>query len=140
MVFYEYMLNQNIYIHKITIFFMAVRTKTREITLINDAGTFSTFFRKFTGESSDYDFEGVEALRRLLSNERARILHVIKTKSPNSIYSLAKQVDRDFKSVSDDIKLLERFGFIEMIAEKTGKRERLRPILIADVINITIKI
>ena len=119
---------------------MANKTKTREITLVEEHGAFNTFFRRFTGESAEYDFEGVEALRRLLSNERARLLHVIKTKKPNSIYSLAKQTGRDFKSVIGDIKLLERFGFVEMIAEKTGKRERLRPILVADTIHIDIKI
>ncbi|MDP1695560.1 MAG: ArsR family transcriptional regulator [archaeon] len=116
------------------------KSKTREITLVDEEGAFNTFFKRFTGESADYDFEGVEALRRLLSNEKAKLLHVIKTKKPNSIYSLAKTVKRDFKSVFEDIKLLERFGFIEMIAEKTGKRERLRPILVADTIHINIKI
>ena len=76
----------------------------------------------------------------LASNEKAKILYTIKTKKPNSMYSLAKILERDFKSVSDDIKLLERFGFIEMIAEKTGKRERLKPILSSDTITINIKI
>lgn len=79
-------------------------------------------------------------LRKLLSNEKARLLHIIKVKKPTSIYSLAKLSGRDFKSVNDDIKLLEKFGFIVMINEKTGKRERLKPLLAADIIRIDFKI
>jgi predicted transcriptional regulator len=93
-----------------------------------------------TGEHVDYDFEGIGALRKLLSNEKARIMHTIKVKSPSSIYALAKILKRDFKSVNEDLKLLERFGFIDLIAEKSGKRERLKPILVVDSIHINIKV
>ena len=47
---------------------------------------------------------------------------------------------RDFKSVREDIKVLERFGFIEFHAKKTGKRESLMPVLIVDKIQIDIDI
>jgi predicted transcriptional regulator len=119
---------------------MATKTKTREITITDEGGTFNTFFRKFTGGDENYDFEGIAAVRKLLSNEKAKILHTLKTKNPKSLYELAKLLKRDFKSVSEDIKLLGRFGFIDMISEKTGKRERLKPVLVVDSIYITIKI
>ena len=119
---------------------MAQKTKTREIVIVDKGGTFDTFLKRFTGEKENYDFESLSALRKLLSNERARLLHTIKTKKPNSMYSLAKILGRDFKAVSEDIKLLQRFGFIEMISEKTGKRQRLRPALVIDSLYITIKI
>ncbi len=119
---------------------MAQKSKTREITIVDKGGTFNTFFRKLTGEGGEYDFEGLAALRQLLSNERARMLHVIKTKNPKSLYGLAKLLKRDFKSVMLDIKLLERFGLIEMAAEKTGKRERLRPVIAADSLTIQVKV
>ena len=119
---------------------MAQKTKTREITIVGNDNTFTAFFKKFTGESKEYDFEGISALRKLLSNEKARILHVIKTKKPNSIYSLAKSLGRDFKSVSDDIRILERFGFIDLINEKSGKRDRIKPEMAVDSLHITIKI
>ncbi len=115
-------------------------TKVREINIVDKEGAFHTFFKKITGDHSDYDFEGVEALRRLLSNEKARILHTIKSKNPKSIYEVSKILKRDFKSVDEDIKLLEKFGFIDLIAEKTGERERLRPVLAADTIKINFKI
>ena len=119
---------------------MAQKYKTREITIVDKSGAFSVFFKRFTSEKDEYDFEGLTALRRLLSNEKARVLHTIKTKSPKSLYHLAKLLGRDFKSVMEDIKLLERFGFVELAAEKTGKRERLKPILISDTVHINIKL
>ena len=119
---------------------MAEKTKNLDITIVAKKGAFNVLFKRFKGNKDDYDFEGLSALRKLISNEKARILHIIKTKNPGSIYKLAKILKRDFKSVSEDIKLLERFGFIDMISEKTGKRERLKPIISVNNINIQIKI
>tara|TARA_Y100000310_G_C20240469_1_gene604408 strand:+ start:117 stop:476 length:360 start_codon:yes stop_codon:yes gene_type:complete len=119
---------------------MAKKTKTRQITLVDEKGTFKTLFKKFSGEKKHYDFEGLSALRNLLSNEKARILNVIKNKKPISIYNLAKILERDFKSVNDDVKLLEKFGFIDLISEKTGQRERLKPVVVVDSINIEISV
>lgn len=116
-----------------------VKTKTREITIKGSKSGFS-FFGKSKDSKEDYDFSGMLALRQLLSNEKARILHVIKQKSPKSIYELAKILDRDFKGVRDDIKLLERFGFIEMIEEKTKNRKRHKPTIVVDAVNIQIKL
>lgn len=114
--------------------------KTREITLsLSKGGTFS-IFKKTSPLKSDYDFSGVSTLRQLLSNEKARILHMVKTQNPASIYDLAKKLNRGFKSVNDDVKLLERFGFIELIEEKTKNRTRYRPKIVVDTMNIQFKI
>ncbi len=115
------------------------KTKTREITIRESKGTFSIF--KTPGVSKEnYDFSGILALRQLLSNEKARILDTIKTQKPVSIYDLAKKLGRGFKSVNDDVKLLERFGFIELVEETTKKRIRHRPKLVAETIIINVKI
>ena len=119
---------------------MAQKSKSFEVNIVEESGTFNYFFRRFTREQGEYEFEALSSLRKLLSNEKAKIMHVIKTKKPKSMYELAKFVGRDFKSVSDDISLLKRFGLVEMIAEKTGKRERLKPVLTGELIYITIKI
>jgi len=115
------------------------KTKTIEITLKESKGAFSIFKKSGTSKK-DYDFSGVLALRQLLSNEKSRILHTIKTQKPKSIYELAKKLGRGFKSVNDDIKLLQRFGFIGLIEEKTKNRIRHRPEIIADTITIHLKI
>tara|TARA_Y100000034_G_scaffold66457_1_gene80231 strand:+ start:384 stop:740 length:357 start_codon:yes stop_codon:yes gene_type:complete len=118
---------------------MAKKTKIREITITESQGAFSIFKKQKTSKK-DYDFTGMLALRQLLSNEKARILHIIKTEKPGSIYELAKKLERGFKAVSDDIKLLERFGFIELIEEKTKKRIRHKPEIVVDVVTIHIKV
>ena len=114
-------------------------SKTREITISQSQGAFSVLGKGWFGKEG-YDFEGLSALRRLLSNERARLLHVLKTQKPGSIYELAKKLGRNFKTVSDDIKLLERFGLIKLVAEKTKNRKRHRPELVAETLNISLKI
>lgn len=115
------------------------KSKIREITITESKGTFS-IFKKTKVDKSEFDFEGVSALRQLLSNEKARIIYTIKTKNPKSIYELAKMLNRGFKSVMDDLKLLERFGFIEFSSEKTKKRTRHRPIVVVDTMTIHFKI
>lgn len=121
---------------------MSSKTKTREITIVNERGTFATLLGKLYGEEThaEYDFKGLGALRKALSNEKARLLHVIKQKNPSSIYHLAKLLGRNFKSVSDDIKLLERIGFIDLVTEKTGKRNRFKPVISVDTIWFQIKL
>ena len=114
-------------------------SKTREITIKESKGIFSILKDKQISKS-DYNFEGLSALRQLLNNEKARMLHVIKTQEPKSIYELAKKLKRNFKPVFEDIKLLERFGFIELIEEKTKNRIRHKPEIVVDKINIEISI
>jgi predicted transcriptional regulator len=115
------------------------KTKVREITIKDFEGTIP-FFKKTKTSKEDYDFSGIHALRQLLSNEKMRILDVIKKKTPKSIYELSKMLGRGFKSVRDDVKLLERFGFIELIEEKTKKRIRHKPQIVVDTLTIHIKI
>jgi predicted transcriptional regulator len=110
----------------------------REITIKESKGTFA-LFKKIKNKES-YDFSGISALRQLLNNEKARILSTIKYENPTSLYDLAKKLGRDFKVVYEDIKLLQRFGFIEIVEEKTKNRIRHRPKITSDTITIHIKI
>ena len=113
------------------------RTKTRYVDMnVNK----ENFVSKLVGAKKLHDFSDIKLLRSILSNEKARILYALKTKKPKSIYALAKLLGRDFKSVREDTKILERFGFIEFHAEKTGKRESLKPILVVNKLQIIIDI
>ncbi|MEK6873801.1 MAG: hypothetical protein AABW91_03070 [Nanoarchaeota archaeon] len=125
--------------------------KTRIIEIHEKEGTFSSVFRKFKGytgygeddkkdSKEDYNTQDLSILRQLLSNEKARLLSVVKNKKPNSIYRLAKYLDRDFKSVRDDVMLLKKFGFLELIEEKSNNRITHKPIITASVINIVVRI
>ena len=119
---------------------MSKKEKLREITITEVEGTFESMFKHFKKSNKNYNFDGLSTLRNLLSNEKAKILHTIKKSKPESIYSLAKILKRDFKAVSSDLSTLEKFGFIDFISQATGKRERLKPIISVDTINIKIKI
>jgi len=111
--------------------------KTKTISLLEKEGTFSTIFSRFKSKGLNSD---ISNLRQLLSNERAKMIHVIKTKQPDSIYKLAKILGRDFKAVRQDIRLLEHFGLIELISSIKNSRERLTPVIDADklVINLNL--
>ncbi len=111
----------------------------REITIKESKGAFS-LFKKTPKDKQGYDFSGIAALRQLLRNEKARMLSVIKNEKPVSLYDLSKKLNRGFKSVHDDVKLLERFGFVELVEEKINNRTRYRPLVIADSITIHLKI
>lgn len=113
-------------------------TTTREITLKESKGAFSLF--KNAKTKTSYDFSGISALRQLLTKEKARILDTIKNEKPISLYDLAKKLGRNFKTVHDDVKLLERFGFIEIVEEKTKNRTRHRPKIITELVTIHIRI
>jgi predicted transcriptional regulator len=112
---------------------------TREITITESKGAFSLFKKQSKGKDA-YDFSGISALRQLLNNEKARLLSVIKAEKPSSIYDLAKKLNRSFKSVHDDVKLLERFGFLNITEEKVKNRIRHKPHIISDSITIHIKL
>ena len=116
-----------------------MKSKTREINIVESKGSFS-IFKNAKLSKKDYDYSGLTALRNLLNNEKARIIHTIKTKHPKSIYELAKILGRTFKSVKDDLTLLERFGFVELSQEKTKNRIRHKPEVLVDSIVINVKI
>ncbi len=109
---------------------------TREITIKESKGAFSIF--KKTGKEAD--FSGISSLRQLLTKEKARILNIIKTEKPASLYDLSKKLNRRFKAVYEDVKLLERFGLIELIEEKVNNRTRHKPQLIINTLTVHIKI
>lgn len=116
----------------------AKKSKTRYLNIdVNSSGFLS---RIIGSRKNAYDSSDVSLLKQLLSKEKARILYVLKNNKPKSIYELAKILGRDFKSVRDDLKLLEKFGFIEFYETKNGKRRSLTPNLIVNQVNVVVNI
>ena len=115
------------------------KTKVLEVEIREDRGKFL-----FSGEKKvakdEYNFDGLSSFKKILSKEKARILDAIKYKKPTSIYNLAKILERPFKAVFDDIKLLERFGVIVLIEEKTKKRIRHKPEIVVDHLIVHVRI
>lgn len=107
------------------------KIKVREVSIRESKGAFSIFGDKGM-KKEDYNFDGLDSLKKLLSKEKARIIDAVKYKKPKSIYELSKTLNRPFKAVMDDVLILERFGLIELISEKTKKRIRHRPEILSD--------
>src|SRR5580692_6030447 len=59
-------------------------------------------------------FTSLEAARNFLTPKRIELLHVIKEKSPKSLYELAKLAGRGFPSVVRDVNVLSRHGLIKL--------------------------
>ena len=114
------------------------RTRTRYLDVNVKEESFVS--RLIGSGSKTHNFSDVALLRNLLTKEKARILYFLKNHKPKSIYDLAKRLKRDFKSVRQDIKVLERFGFIEFHSGKTGKRESLIPVLAIDKLQIVMNV
>lgn len=85
-------------------------------------------------------FESLETMRKVLTEERLRILKIIKKYHPGSIYELAKILKRDTKNVSDDVHYLAELGLIEIEKGKSNGREKTTPVVNYDKILLEIPV
>ena len=84
-------------------------------------------------------FENLEAMRKVHTENRLKILKIVKKEHPSSIYELAKMLKRDVKNTFDDIQFLANVGLIELKKTKEG-RERNTPIVNYDKILLEIPV
>ena len=114
------------------------KTGIKNISLQLKRSAFAALFHMFAKDDVP---EEVSKVRALLSNERARIIRTIKESKPNSLYSLAKLLGRDFKGVRKDIAILEHFGIIELVKTlpKGSRRPSVKPVLKLDALQINIQ-
>ena len=70
-------------------------------------------------------FPDFETLGRVITGARLELLHAIRINKPRSIQELSKIVERDFKNVYQDVKLLAEYGLIELI--EAGPRKASTP-------------
>lgn len=71
---------------------------------------------------STLSFESLKAMRTFITDERLRILKVVRKHHPGSIYELAKLLKRDTKNVNDDVRFLADLGLIDLKESKDGRR------------------
>jgi predicted transcriptional regulator len=116
---------------------MAPRTKTLYFQL--DA-TERSFVSKLLNEKGETPYADLELLRNILTREKARILATIKAQNPKSIYQLSTLLKRDQKSVRRDLKILERFGFVDFEAKRVGKKTSHKPFLIVNKMILEISV
>lgn len=84
-------------------------------------------------------FENLETMRKVLTDERLRILKTIKKVHPKSIYELAKVLHRDIKNTFDDVQFLAEAGLIELKKIRNG-REKTTPMVSYDKILLEIPV
>ena len=81
--------------------------------------------RRVTRREGVY-FTSIEAARNLLTPSRLALLRAIRTTQPRSIYELAKTLERDFKNVQEDLRILERYGLVRMTRRRGHGARRAR--------------
>lgn len=72
-------------------------------------------------------FDTLETMRKAITEERVRIIRVIRLRRPASVYELAKMLHRNIKNVSDDVRYLAQLGLIELERVRTDGREKTVP-------------
>ncbi len=97
-----------------------VMDEAKDIMKRLDAG------KKVVKQKPGIYFENIDTMRKIITEERIRILHIIKTDHPSSIYELAKMLKRDLKNVSNDVHYLAQVGLLELEKTKEG-REKTTP-------------
>jgi len=85
-------------------------------------------------------FENIETMRKAITEERVKILKVVKERHPESIYELAKMLHRNLKNVSDDVHYLAGLGLIELERTKSNGREKTVPLVGYDKILLEIPV
>ena len=70
-------------------------------------------------------FQSLDQLRKFLTTKRLELLRVIRHKKPQSIYELAKLVERTPENVNTDLKFLERLGFVEITKVKEIRKKSI---------------
>ena len=70
-------------------------------------------------------FQSLDQLRKLLTTKRLELLRVIRHKKPQSIYGLAKLVERTPENVNTDLKFLEKLGFVEVTKVKEIRKKSI---------------
>lgn len=71
-------------------------------------------------------FPSYATLGKVITGARLELLAAIRNQKPDSIQELARFVDRDFKNVYTDVKLLFEYGLIEL--KEQGARKSSLPI------------
>ena len=82
------------------------------------------------------NFQNPSDLRALLTDRRVELLRSIMTSRPDSIRQLAARVDRDVKTVHDDLQILTEYDIVHF--EQAGRAKR--PFVPYDSIEVSLEI
>lgn len=85
-------------------------------------------------------FSNIESFRKFFTPKRMQLLKTVKERKPKSIYKLSKILDRDIKSVSNDLDILEEHGLLELEKTKKNNIKRVKPTVNYDRIRVEVEI
>ncbi len=110
------------------------RMKTKKVMLLVEPQKIAVnrAFSIFQKKSKKYigmeiiSFPDFETLGKVITGARLELLSAIRAKKPKSIQELARFVERDFKNVYQDVKLLSDFGLIDLI--ESGPKKASSPV------------
>ena len=72
--------------------------------------------------------DSMEAMLKVMTRSRFEAFAAIVENRPDSIYELAKALDKDQGNVLRDVKALESLGLVKLKVAKDGEREKRIPI------------
>jgi predicted transcriptional regulator len=84
-------------------------------------------------------FTDLRAFRRAITDQRLAILRTIKERNPDSVYELAKILQRDVKNISADLSNLQELGLVELRKTKT-LQGKVKPSVPYDSIQLDIAV
>ena len=84
-------------------------------------------------------FKDLETMRKAITEEKLKILRLIKERHPGSVYELAKLLKRDAKNVANDVNYLQDLGLIELRKNKEGRSKNI-PLVNYDKILVEIPV
>ncbi|MEI6704463.1 MAG: ArsR family transcriptional regulator, partial [Deltaproteobacteria bacterium] len=86
-------------------------------------------------------FENLDAFRKILTEKRLELLHVVKRDKPDTIHELSRLLGRDVKNVSDDLKYLAELGLVSLDKSAlAGEGRRVSPRVSYEKIRLEIAI
>ncbi len=118
---------------------ISITIKPRKTVLQEFATALYQAKKRHTPLRDEVSFQNIDTLRKVLTEKRMELIHTIKEQQPESIYALAKILNRDHKSVNTDIEILEEFGLLTL-TELHDARQRVKPHIDFDAIHIKIPI
>lgn len=103
---------------------ITIRIKSLEDILAEAKNVMKKLARgKKVDKHEGISFDSIDDMRKILTEERLKILKTIKNEHPGSIYELAKFLGRDKKNTFDDVQLLAEMGLIELQKAKEGREK-----------------
>jgi predicted transcriptional regulator len=84
-------------------------------------------------------FENLDAMRKVLTEKRMELLHVIKEEHPSSVYDLAKILGRNLTNVTDDLGYLKELGLVDLKLSRKDRKKTV-PSISYDKINLEIAV